>query len=52
MEHRVKKPVYYKVLNIKGKVDDVFNISTEIRYDNVTFIPLVLQLELGNDHLT
>jgi hypothetical protein len=40
MEHRVKKPVDYKVLNTKGKVDDYFYISTEIRYDNVIFIPL------------
>jgi hypothetical protein len=30
MEHRVKKPVNYKVLNTKGKVDDVFDISTEM----------------------
>ena len=30
MEHRVKKPVDYKVLNTKGKVDDVFDISTEM----------------------
>ena len=27
MEHRVKKPVNYKVL---GKVDDVFDITTEM----------------------
>ena len=30
MERRVKKPVDYKVLNIKREVDDVFDISTEM----------------------
>ena len=30
MEYRVKKPVDYKVLNTKGKVDDDFDISTEM----------------------